>query len=106
MGDTSETVVREVTEADWPRVWALFREVTAAGDAFAYDESTTDEMARKLWFDPPAACFVCKDGCGRGRSAASRSWAGCLARSGTRNWGRSMPSCVPGAVRRGRPATS
>jgi RimJ/RimL family protein N-acetyltransferase len=60
MGDTSETVIREAAEADWPHVWALFQGVAAAGDAFAYDESTTEETARKLWFDPPAACFVCE----------------------------------------------
>jgi RimJ/RimL family protein N-acetyltransferase len=60
MGDTSETVIRLATEADWPHVWALFQRVAAAGDAFAYDETTTEEAARKLWFDPPATCFVCE----------------------------------------------
>ncbi|MBN9119829.1 MAG: GNAT family N-acetyltransferase [Planctomycetes bacterium] len=52
--------IREATEADWPHVRALFRSVAAAGDVFAYDESTTEEVARKLWFDPPATCFVCE----------------------------------------------
>lgn len=50
--------IREATAADWPQVWALFRRVAAAGDAFAYDELTPEEVARKLWFDPPAACFI------------------------------------------------
>jgi ribosomal protein S18 acetylase RimI-like enzyme len=50
--------IRQATEADWPRVWALFRSVAAAGDVFAYDESTAEEVARKLWFDPPAVCYV------------------------------------------------
>ncbi len=50
--------IREAIEADWPRVWELFRLVAAAGDVFAYDESTTEETARKLWFDPPVVCFV------------------------------------------------
>ena len=52
------TTIREAAEADWPQVWALFRTVAEAGDVFAYDEHTTEAVARKLWFDPPATCFV------------------------------------------------
>ena len=52
--------IREATEGDWPQVWALFRSVAAAGDAFAYDESTPEAVARKLWFDPPAHCWICE----------------------------------------------
>lgn len=52
--------IREATSADWPRVWALFRLAAARGDVFAYDDATTEETARKLWFDPPAVCFVCE----------------------------------------------
>lgn len=51
-------LIRRATEADWPHVWELFRVVAASGDVFAYDESTTEETARKLWFDPPAVCCV------------------------------------------------
>ena len=51
-------LIRPATEADWPAVWELFRTVAAAGDVFAYDEHTTEQTARKLWFDPPASCFV------------------------------------------------
>lgn len=53
--------IREATGADWPVVWELFRLAAHAGDVFAYDESTTEETARKLWFDPPAACFVAEE---------------------------------------------
>ena len=53
--------IREATEADWPAIWALFRAVTAAGDSFAYDETTPEAVARKLWFDLPAVCFVAED---------------------------------------------
>jgi ribosomal protein S18 acetylase RimI-like enzyme len=52
------TTIREATEADWPYIWALFQSVAASGEVFAYDESTTEAVARKLWFDPPAVCFV------------------------------------------------
>ena len=54
--------IREATAADWPAVWELFRAVCAAGDVFAYDEATSEETARKLWFDPPAAAFVAEEG--------------------------------------------
>ena len=54
------TIIRPATEADWSNVWALFRSAAAGGDVFAYDESTTEEVARKLWFDAPATCFVCE----------------------------------------------
>lgn len=52
---------RAATESDWPQVWELFQLVTAAGDSFAYDEHTTEATARKLWFEPPASCFIAED---------------------------------------------
>jgi len=53
--------IREATEADWPAIWAMFREVVATGDVFAYDEQTSEETARRLWFDPPATCCVAEE---------------------------------------------
>jgi ribosomal protein S18 acetylase RimI-like enzyme len=50
--------IRPAIDADWSIIWGLFREAAAGGDVFAYDEATTEETARKLWFEPPAACFV------------------------------------------------
>jgi ribosomal protein S18 acetylase RimI-like enzyme len=51
--------IRLATEADWLPIWELFRVVVAArGDVFAYDELTSEDVARKLWFDPPVVCFV------------------------------------------------
>lgn len=54
--------IRPAVESDWPAIWELFRTVCAAGDAFAYDTDTPEAVARKLWFDPPAAAFVAEDG--------------------------------------------
>lgn len=54
-------IIRQATEADWPAIWAMFREVVARGDVFAYDEHTTEEVARKLWFDPPSTCYVAEE---------------------------------------------
>lgn len=50
--------LRPFVEADWPAVWGLFRAVAAAGDAFAYDEATTEAEARRLWVEPPSVAFV------------------------------------------------
>ena len=54
--------IREATESDWPAVWALFQATAAGGDVFAYDASTPEAVARKLWFDAPARCWVCEAG--------------------------------------------
>jgi len=56
--EPDEVSVRGAREGDWPAVWALFQRVAAAGDVFAYDEDTTEALARKLWFEPPAETFV------------------------------------------------
>jgi ribosomal protein S18 acetylase RimI-like enzyme len=54
--------IRQATEDDWPLLWDIFQGVAAGGDVFAYDESTTEEVARKLWFEPPTICFVAEEG--------------------------------------------
>jgi L-amino acid N-acyltransferase YncA len=53
--------IRKASENDWPAIWSMFREVAGAGDVFAYDESTTEVVARKLWFDPPAICYTAEE---------------------------------------------
>jgi L-amino acid N-acyltransferase YncA len=53
--------IRAAIEADWPAIWEMFRQVAVAGDAFAYDETTSEEVARKLWFDPPARAYVAEE---------------------------------------------
>ncbi|MBL8792482.1 MAG: GNAT family N-acetyltransferase [Planctomycetia bacterium] len=50
--------IRPATEHDWSAIWAMFQQVTAAGDAFAYDVETPEAVARKLWVEPPAHAFV------------------------------------------------
>ena len=57
----TELIIRPATEADWPVIWELFRVVTAAADAFAYDTDTPEAVAHKLWFDPSVS-FVAEEG--------------------------------------------
>jgi GNAT superfamily N-acetyltransferase len=60
-------LIRPATAADWPAIWDLFRSVTAAGDVFAYDADTPEDVARKLWAEPPAVAYVAEaDGGFRG----------------------------------------
>src|SRR5579872_1892765 len=53
--------IRKATETDWGAIWEMFQVVAAAGTVFAYDESTTEDVARKLWFDPPVVCYVAEE---------------------------------------------
>lgn len=50
---TAELTVRRAVDADWPRLWPIFHEVTAAGDTFAYDPDTDEPTARSWWLGPP-----------------------------------------------------
>jgi L-amino acid N-acyltransferase YncA len=53
--------IREATPADWPAIRAMFRDAAASGEVFAYDEHTPEEVARKLWVEPPAVAFVVEE---------------------------------------------
>jgi L-amino acid N-acyltransferase YncA len=44
--------VRDATPADADAVWAIFRAVVAAGDAFPFPDDTTREDALAYWFAP------------------------------------------------------
>lgn len=53
--------IRPATNTDWPAIWSLFQSVCAAGDSYAFDDTTTEETARKLWIDPPTVAFVAEE---------------------------------------------
>lgn len=59
---STNPAIREMTPADWPAVWAMFRQVAAAGDVFAYDEHTPEEVARALWCGPGCVGYVVEEG--------------------------------------------
>lgn len=44
-------MIREYVDADWPPVWAIFRQVVAAGDTYAYDPAWSPEQAREVWVE-------------------------------------------------------
>jgi ribosomal protein S18 acetylase RimI-like enzyme len=49
---TPDLQIRRATDADWPRIWPIFHEVTAAGDTFAYDPGMSSDQARGGWLAP------------------------------------------------------
>ena len=56
-------LIREYTDADWPSVWPIIREVVAAGDTYAYDPAWSSEQARDVWVErPPGHTVVACDG--------------------------------------------
>jgi ribosomal protein S18 acetylase RimI-like enzyme len=64
--------IRHAHTEDWPAIWAIFREVIAGGDSFAYEPDTDEPTARSLWSSlwsmPPATAYVAEVG---GRIAGS-----------------------------------
>jgi L-amino acid N-acyltransferase YncA len=55
--------IRPITEADWPQVWAVIREVVTARETFPYDPAMTEEQARNVWIkEPPGRTVVAVEG--------------------------------------------
>jgi L-amino acid N-acyltransferase YncA len=49
--------VREITEPDWPQVWAIIGEVIEARDTFPYDPQMSEAQARG-WIEAPPGLTV------------------------------------------------
>lgn len=55
------------TEADWPGIWAIFSDVTATADTYAYSSDMPEAEAKDMWmgkgkYGTGAQAFVVKDG--------------------------------------------
>jgi len=50
--------IRQVSDADWPGVWEIFREVVQAGDTYPYAPDTDEAEAKRLWLDIPQATYA------------------------------------------------
>lgn len=62
-----EWTVSEATDADWAGIWAIFRDVTATGDTYAYAADMPEAEAKEMWmgkgkYGTGAQAFVVKDG--------------------------------------------
>ena len=41
-------LIREYSDADWPAIWSVFKEVVAARDTYVYDPAWPSEEARNV----------------------------------------------------------
>jgi len=55
-------IIRRATDADWPAIWVILEPVFRAGTTYAVDRDITQDAAKALWMDAPAATFVADDG--------------------------------------------
>jgi ribosomal protein S18 acetylase RimI-like enzyme len=55
--------IRRATDEDWPAIWPIWHEVTAAGGTFCYEPATTSDDARRGWLAPaPDEAWLAADG--------------------------------------------
>ncbi|MGN6413614.1 N-acetyltransferase family protein [Flexivirga sp.] len=52
------TSVRTATEADWPVIWPIVREVLAAGETYTFPAAMNEAEAREMWLEEPPGCTV------------------------------------------------
>ncbi|HEY3011010.1 MAG TPA: GNAT family N-acetyltransferase [Micromonosporaceae bacterium] len=55
-------LIREVTPADWPAMWAFMRVIVGAGETFAWERDIAEDEARRRWcHGPPGRTVVAVD---------------------------------------------
>lgn len=50
--------IRPLTDADWPEVWPIVRQIVRAADTFAYDPAMSESEARAIWIEAPPGLTV------------------------------------------------
>lgn len=48
-------LIRDATDADWPKIWPFMEEIIRAGETYAYDTEMDERTARDLWLAGPRA---------------------------------------------------
>jgi len=54
-------VIREATPEDFDRIWPIFREISGAGDTYAYPRGMTRTQAYETWIEAPRQSFVAEE---------------------------------------------
>jgi len=57
-------LIRQATDADWPRIWPIWHRIVAAGETYTWDPDTSEQDARALWTGPGKRVFVAEDDTG------------------------------------------
>jgi ribosomal protein S18 acetylase RimI-like enzyme len=51
--------IRAIDDADWPFVYAIFRDIVADGETYAYSDTLMSDEAKALWIEgPPGEAVV------------------------------------------------
>jgi L-amino acid N-acyltransferase YncA len=53
--------LRSATEADWPSVWSIIRQVAAAGNTYFLEPDVSESAARDYWMGPGLSAYVAED---------------------------------------------
>lgn len=64
MTASGAVIIRAATEADFEKIWPIFRAIASAGETYAYPRDTSREQARRLWLELPRKTFVAEEGGG------------------------------------------
>jgi L-amino acid N-acyltransferase YncA len=52
--------IEPATEADWPDIWTIFRQVAADGDTYPMPADLPETQGRAYWFGPDKVPFVAR----------------------------------------------
>ncbi len=55
-------IIRRATSEDWSAIWDILQPVFRAGETYAVARDITEDAARAMWMDAPAATYVAQDG--------------------------------------------
>lgn len=59
---TEEWELRAAGDADWPGIWAIFREVISHGETYTYAPNMTEEQAKDIWIRNGCRAYVVTHG--------------------------------------------
>ena len=55
-------LIREATDADWPAIWPILRQIAAAGETYTWERDIDEATARSGWMKaPPGRTIVAVD---------------------------------------------
>ncbi len=54
--------ISPLEKTDWPSAWKLIEPVFRSGETYPYSPDISEEEARKVWIDLPAATYIAKNG--------------------------------------------
>jgi GNAT superfamily N-acetyltransferase len=59
---SEEWSIRAATDADWPGIWGIFRDVISHGDTYTYAPDFSEEEAKNIWIHNGCHGYVVRHG--------------------------------------------